>query len=113
MWNELKKVLIIAALTLVAAALSFFPVFAPIGLVMSAWLLAVQFVDYSWARHQWRVGQCLKDSVSHVFSYSLSGVFFMLLMALPGINLLAIPIAVIYFTLLWAEKNQQKLAHAR
>ena len=109
-WNEFKKVFIILALTCVAAILSFIPFLAPIGFLVSALLLAIQFIDYSWARHQWTARRCMKDSMAHVFSYTFGGGFFMLLMAIPGINLFALSIAVIYFTLLWASKNPDSSA---
>ena len=108
-WNELKKVSLIMFLTLIAAALSFFPVIAPLGFLFSALLLAIQFIDYSWARHHWKAGQCIKDTTKHVFSYTFGGACFMLLMAVPIINLLALTVAIIYFTLLWADKNRDRI----
>ena len=34
----------------------------------------------------------------------------MLLMAIPLVNLPAITLAIVYFTLLWVQKNQHRLA---
>ena len=50
-------------------------------------------------------GTMYKGFLKHVFSYTFNGAFFMLIMALPGVNLFWIPVAVIYFTLLLVEKN--------
>ena len=104
-WNEIKKISLLMILTLMAIALSFFPLMTPLSFLLSGLLLAIQFIDYSWSRHQWKVGQCAKDAMRNIFSYTFGGSFFMLIMALPIINLLAITLAVIYFTLLWADKN--------
>ncbi|MCY4644922.1 MAG: EI24 domain-containing protein [Bacteriovoracales bacterium] len=103
--NECKKVSFIFVLTALALALGFIPMLAPVGFLLSALLLAIQFLDYSWCRHEWTVRECLKDCFRNIFSYTFGGVFFMLLMALPLINLAAMPLAVVYFTLAWVDKN--------
>ena len=108
-WREGKKTVFILGLTVMAATLSLFPPLAPVSLLVTGLLLSVQFIDYSWSRHQWSLGQCLGDMVRHAFSYTLSGGGFMLLMAIPLVNLPAITLAIVYFTLLWVQKNQNRL----
>lgn len=108
-WNELKKVTFIISLTVLSLILSLIPILAPITIIFSAILLAIQFVDYSWSRHEWRAGECIKDIFTHFFTYLIAGGIFVILMSLPGINLLALPVAVIYFTLIFVDKNQAKL----
>ena len=107
-WNEIKKTSLIMILTFVALALSFFPIIMPLCFLISGLLLAIQFVDYSWSRHQWKVGRCAKDAVQNIFSYTFSGAFFLFIMAFPIVNFLAITLAVIHFTLLWADKNPKE-----
>ena len=107
-WNECKKISIILILTLIASSLSFFPFFAPLGFVISAFLLSVQFIDYSWSRHEWSIGVCFKDSIKHCFSYTFAGALFMFFMSLPFVNIIFSSVAVVYFTLLWADKNKPK-----
>ena len=80
-WNECKKVSLIAVLTLLACAISLIPPLAIVGSIATALLLAIQFIDYSWARHQWRVRQCARDSFKHFFSYTLGGIVFMFFMS--------------------------------
>ena len=109
-WNETKKVSFIMALTLIALALSIFPVLAPLSFILSALLMAIQFIDYSWGRHEWSLRKCVKDSFKHSFSYILGGAAFIFIMAIPGANLVGITVGVIYFTLIWAEKNGPQIS---
>ena len=56
--NEIKKIIIIAGLSIMGIALSFFPLLTPISLLISAWLMTATFLDYSWSRHEYSVGSC-------------------------------------------------------
>ena len=104
-WNECKKVIVIFILTWASVGLSFIPVLAPLHFIISSFLMSVQFIDYSWSRHDWGVGKCMKDSLKHIFSYTISGALFMFLITIPFVHLIMTPVAVVYFTLLWAKKN--------
>ncbi len=108
-WNELKKITLILFLTLISMVISFIPVLAPVTIFLSAVLLAIQFLDYSWARHEWKSGACVRDVLNNLLPYGLGGAIFVVLMSIPGVNLLALPLGVVYFTCFWLEKNQSKL----
>ncbi len=110
-WNELKKVIFILFLTLLSGIFSLIPPLAPITFLLSALLLTIQFVDYSWSRHDYNVGRCIRDILSNLFSYTLGGVLFLFFMAIPGLNLLMLPVAVIFFTLIFVEKNKKSLTN--
>ncbi|MBT3585709.1 MAG: hypothetical protein HN509_12465 [Halobacteriovoraceae bacterium] len=106
--NELKKVSFILILTAVAFGLSFFPILAPVSVIISAFLLAVSFLDYSWSRHTFKFSNCLGDVKNNFFTYGFSGAIFLSLITIPFVNLLALPYGVIYFTVLFSRSNGQR-----
>lgn len=108
-FNEIKKITLIVLLTLLSLVLSFIPILAPITIFVSAILLAVQFLDYSWSRHDLPANECLRDVLNNLFGYGVGGVAFVALMSIPGINLLALPLGVVYFTCFWLEKNKDSI----
>ncbi|MBL6989382.1 MAG: EI24 domain-containing protein [Bacteriovoracaceae bacterium] len=105
--NELKKISLILVLVLIAFGLSFIPIFVPVSIGITALLLAIEFLDYSWGRHGLTFSQCFLNLKSSIFLYIISGCGFLFLMSIPVINLLSIPMGVIYFTILYT-KNLQK-----
>ena len=98
--NEFKKVLIIAVFSLVAFIFSFFPIFFPISVFISALLLAAQFLDYGWSRHDVKMGACVGEVRQNILGYGLSGVGFLFVITIPVINLLVLPFAVVYYSAL-------------
>lgn len=109
--NEAKKMAIILTLSLVSLGLSLFPILAPAGLVLSALLLAAGFVDYSWARHGYGPRRCLRDLWDNLVPYSLAGSAGLVAIAVPVANVLALPFAVVYFTVLFAEGRGRAEGH--
>jgi CysZ protein len=103
--NELKKIALIVILSLLALVISFIPMLAPIGVVISAVLLAVGFLDYSWSRHNMHFRDCVNDIRKHLFSYGIMGGVFLALISIPGINLFLLPFGVVYFTVLFTDRN--------
>lgn len=108
-WNELKKVSVIGFFTIMAVLLSFFAVLMPFSFIISAILLSVQFVDYSWSRHNWSLGTCLNDVRRNLIPYLAMGSLFILAISIPVINLIVPPLATSYYTLLWIKRNQESL----
>ncbi len=105
--NEMKKVVFIALVAGCTLVLNFFPLFYPVGLFFVALLLAIQFIDYSWSRHDYPFGECLKDLVRNIIPYSLSGFFFLLLITIPIINAFIPALATSYFTILWLKRQNK------
>jgi len=106
-FNEGKKVILILILTFMALILNFIPILAPISLVISAALMSVQFLDYNWSRHDMNVRSCLNDFRKNFLPYTVSGLAFSVLMTIPIVNLLFLPLAVIFYTNLWNQKRNQ------
>lgn len=98
--NEVKKVMIIITFSLIAFVFSFFPIFFPISVFISALLLAAQFLDYAWSRHDVKMSHCLSEMRRNFLGYGVSGMGFLFLITIPIINLLALPFAVVYYSAL-------------
>lgn len=106
--TELKKIVFIIVLTLIAYLLSLIPFLAPIAILISSLLLAASFLDYSWSRHNLSFLNCIKTFKSKFLVTSISGGLFLFLLAVPIVNLLAYPFSVIFFTVMFVEKDLVK-----
>lgn len=105
--NELKKLIFIGIVAVVAFLLNLFPLFYPVGIFLVAVLLSVQFIDYSWSRHEMHFGACLKDVTVNIIPYSLSGFVFLLLVTVPIINAFIPAFATSYYTVLWLNRQKK------
>lgn len=103
--NEAKKIAFIIVLSILALGMSFIPMLAPIGIIISAVLLAVSFLDYSWSRHDMPFRECLNDIRKNFLSYAIMGGIFLALISIPILNLLLLPFGVVYFTVLYTDRN--------
>ncbi len=103
LWNESKKILFIISLSMIGFLLSLIPFLVPVSIIVSATLLAIGFLDYSWSRHDMKFRECLADMRASFTSYVLGGVVFLFLIAVPLLNLFLLPYAVVYFTVLYAD----------
>jgi CysZ protein len=105
--NELKKIVFILIVTGLGFLLNMFPLFYPIGILLVSLMLAVQFIDYSWSRHDMHFGSCLKDLLKNFLVYAIPGFVFLLLVTIPLINALIPALATSYFTILWLYRQKQ------
>ena len=97
--NESKKVLIIMLLSLISLALSFFPLLSPLTIFLQAMLVAVNFLDYSWSRHDLKMSECARAYKEKFVENTLAGFIGVILLAIPGVNLVALPNLVVLFTI--------------
>ncbi len=98
-FNEIKKMLLILCLTIVALLLGMTQVLSPLGIFLSAIILSIQFLDYSWSRENLTSNQCKQELKSNFLNYGIPGLGFLALTALPVINLIVIPLGTIYYTI--------------
>lgn len=105
--NELKKLILVAIVAAAAFTLHFFPLFYPLGVFLVAILLSVQFIDYSWSRHDIHFGSCLTDVLKNIIPYGLSGFVFLLLVTVPIINAFVPALATSYYTVLWLLRQNK------
>jgi CysZ protein len=103
--NELKKITLIIVLSLFGFFISFVPVLAPVGILISAILMSVSFLDYSWSRKSMSAKECVGELKKHFISYTLMGGAFLALMSIPFLNIFVIPFGVVYFTTLHTQSN--------
>ena len=107
-FNEIKKVLFIIFLSLMAFVLSYIPILTPVGIFLTIVLLAIEFLDFSWSRHEWKFSQCLGDLKSNLIGYALGAGFFFLLVSIPLVNLVVPSLATSFFTTLWLKNNESR-----
>ncbi|MCF8057956.1 MAG: EI24 domain-containing protein [Bacteriovoracaceae bacterium] len=105
--NEFKKIIFIIILNILAFAVSFVGILAPISVLISSLLMAVSFLDYSWSRKNMTFTECLSDLRGSFFSYGLMGGGFLILITIPIFNLFMLPFGVVYFTVLHVKRNTQ------
>jgi CysZ protein len=105
--NEFKKLLFLAVMGVFAFFMNLVPILAPVGVFLVATLLAVQFVDYSWSRHDMHFGDCLKDILKNIFPYSAGGLMFLALVAIPLVNAFVPAFATSYFTVLFLYRQKK------
>lgn len=110
--NEFKKVSFIIFLNLIAFALSFLGVLAPLSILISSLLMAVGFLDYSWSRKGLTFKSCLSDVKSSLLTYGIMGGVFLVLITIPLVNLFVLPFGVVYFTVLHIEKSSSQVVQA-
>ncbi len=106
--RELRKLLYYIPMAIVALLLSFIPgVGAVAWLLLGAWMMSIQFVDYPMDNHQ----RSFADVKEAVRSHRLSSLGFGGLVALctgiPVVNFFVVPAAVVGATLLWCEELNQ------
>lgn len=105
--NEFKKTALLALVGSFALVLNLIPLLYPVAAFLIASLLAVQFVDYSWSRHNLSVAACLKDVMSNMLPYSLSGAIFLAMASSPFVNALVPSLAISYFKVLWPSRHKK------
>lgn len=102
---ELKKVSFIAILAIIAFVLSFTAFLIPLSVAISWILVAIQFLDYSWSRHELSFADCIADLKSNFLIYFLSAIFFSFMFSIPVVGIFFLPLAVIHFTVLFVRKQ--------
>ena len=102
--NEAKKIAFLLFLSLAGFALSFF--LPPVSFVVSSLLYALNFVDYSWGRHDLHFRSCLKDTKDSFIPYSITGAGFLVLVAIPVLNLFILPYSTVYYTVLFTKRQK-------
>lgn len=106
--RELLKLLYYVPMALLALLLSFIPgVGAVAWLLLGAWMMSIQFVDYPMDNHQRSFAQ-VKEAVRsrRLSSLGFGGVV-ALCASIPVVNFFVVPAAVVGATLLWCEELDQ------
>jgi len=104
-WIEMKKILLIGFLTVVALLISYIPLLAIVSIVLGFLLVAIQFVSISWSREEITATKSMSDLLRNFFSYFISGAMFFLLVNIPLLNVIVPSLGTVYFTLLFYQLN--------
>ncbi len=103
--NEIKKILFIAMLATIAAVCGFTTILVPVSLILSWILIAIQFLDYSWCRHEMSFAECIEDLRRNFLSYLIPALGFSFVFAVPFLGLIFFPFAIVYFTTLFVTNQ--------
>lgn len=106
--TESKKVTIILGITMMAAVIGFIPFLSPLSILLSAIVLSTEFIDFSWSRHNMEFKECRTEYRKNILSYSFGGLFFMLLVSIPLVNIIVPSYGTSYFTVLWVKNNDSR-----
>jgi CysZ protein len=106
--RELAKLVYYIPMALFAVLLSFIPGVGAIAwLVLAAWMMSIQFVDYPMDNHQLSFSD-VKEAVRRRRLSSMGfGGLVALCASIPVINFVVVPAAVVGATLLWCEELNQ------
>jgi CysZ protein len=106
--RELVKLLYYIPMALLALLLSFIPgVGAVAWLLLGAWMMSIQFVDYPMDNHQLSFAEVKKAVRSRRLSSFGFGGLVALCTGIPLVNFFVVPAAVVGATLLWCEELNQ------
>jgi CysZ protein len=105
--NELKKMIFLLLMTGLVFILNLVPFLYPLGFIIVSLLLAIQFLDYSWSRHQLSFLDCMRDVFENFFSYTLCGGIFLALISIPLVNAFVPSLATSFFTVLWLGRQKK------
>ncbi len=108
MLREIRKVLYYIPMALFVLLISFIPgVGAVAWLLLGAWMMSIQFVDYPMDNHQMSFAQVKAAVRSRRLSSMGFGGLVALCTGVPLVNLFVVPAAVVGATLLWCEELNQ------
>jgi CysZ protein len=106
--RELLKLLYYIPMAVVALLLSFIPgVGAVAWLLLGAWMMSIQFVDYPMDNHQRSFAEVKEAVRSRRLSSLGFGGLVALCTGIPVVNFFVVPAAVVGATLLWCEELDQ------
>lgn len=106
--RELLKLLYYIPMALLVLLLSFIPgVGAVAWLLLGAWMMSIQFVDYPMDNHQMSFAEVKKACRSRRLSSLGFGGVVALCTGIPLVNFFVVPAAVVGATLLWCEELNQ------
>ncbi len=106
--EEVKKIVFYLAAMACLLLLNLIPVagqilYVILGTLLTITWLALEFLDYSLSRNQYRFGEKLKFIKLHIFPVFGFGLGVFVVLLIPVINLFLIPMAVVAATLLYVE----------
>jgi CysZ protein len=106
--REILKLLYYIPMALFVLLLSFIPGIGAVAwLLLGAWMMSIQFVDYPMDNHQLSFAEVKTAVRSHRLSSMGFGGLVALCTGIPLVNFFVVPAAVVGATLLWCEELNQ------
>jgi CysZ protein len=109
LWEETKKLIFNLTLNVIAVVLGLFAVTSFLSFMLTGLSLAIQFLDYSWCRHELKLSECRRSLFQNLGAYVFTGLGFAAVVLVPVLNTLSIPFGVVFYTVLWLKKNKKDL----
>lgn len=104
--NEIKKIFLLSFISIFILIINLFiPFLLPIGFILSSYLVAASFLDYSWCHDNLLWKDCLNNLKEKYIQNMIAGAFFLGLMMIPIVNVFMIPFGVIFFSLLYRSQR--------
>lgn len=104
-WSETKKIIFLLFLSTAILCINLFPFLMPLSFFLSAILVAISFLDYTWSRHDLSFYSGLKNVKINFWTYLPLGIIFLFFLSIPIINVFVIPLGVSTFTVAFLLKN--------
>lgn len=108
LFNEIKKISFIIVMSVLSFVFGYIPILTPVSVFLAVLLLSIEFLDYSWSRHDMKFGDCVRDLKTNWVGYSFGGAFFFIVVSVPLINLVVPSLATSYFTTLWVKNHESR-----
>ncbi|MBF0207158.1 MAG: EI24 domain-containing protein [Oligoflexia bacterium] len=99
MKREIKKISLILFVSILTVLLNLLPILFPLSFLLTGILISWQFSDYAWSRHELELPVIITEIRKNLLLYCLSGWLFLILLSIPLLNVLVIPFAVIYYSI--------------
>ncbi len=97
-FNEFKKIMFIGILTLLALVFGYIPILTPFAFALTFLLVSIQFVDYTWSRHNLPFRSCVADVTKSIWHYLTAGALYFFFINIPLLNLFIPALATAHYT---------------
>jgi len=104
--SSFTRAFIIAMCSLFLMAISIIPGLFLIVFPLTCLLFAINFLDYTWEEYQLSTSEIINNTKKNLLSYIFAGILCLLLASIPLVNIIVIPGAVIFFSVLY-DKTQK------
>ena len=104
---ELKKFLFFSCLSSFGLLLGFIPIFTPIVYILGVFAALYFFLEYPCSVFQWQLKEILQFIGKNKIKNFIRGVVASFVLTVPILNILVIPVGIIFFTLVVAEEGNQ------
>jgi CysZ protein len=99
--SSFVRALVLAFLSLLLMALAIIPFLFILVFPLTCLLFSINFLDYTWEEYQLTTSEIINNIRENLLCYVISGILCLLLASVPIVNIIVIPGAVIFFSVLY------------